>query len=338
MTSFCRHRRLEATCPVCSRQRAAAEREAKRGAAPARQPAARRQAGAGRPRRVAPAGVSVRRVARAADDGYACELVLGLTATADAERLAYEIAAAQAELDGLRLAPAGPLAGLPGLAAAGAGEEALWRVFLVAVRAPPERAVADPGLAAALATPWAAAGELEPEGIAPGPAGVAADRLSEAVGAYRAWAQRAGGQAAALAGEPAWSPQRRFERAFERLALPGLGRAPRYGFLRTVAALGLADLDPASLQVGADPRDPVAVAAKRVFGIGDAVLLERRAADLARACGAGLGTLELALRRWGAESEAGAERPADPAALELARSALWLPATDAGASDGDAAA
>src|SRR3954454_21846954 len=43
--------------------------------------------------------------------------------------------------------------------------------------------------------------------------------------AYEAWAERAGSQQAAITGEPSWTPERRFGRVFERLALPGLHRA-----------------------------------------------------------------------------------------------------------------
>ena len=42
--------------------------------------------------------------------------------------------------------------------------------------------------------------------------------------AYRAWASRAGSQAAAFSGEAAWTPERRFARVFERLGLPGFDR------------------------------------------------------------------------------------------------------------------
>ena len=55
--------------------------------------------------------------------------------------------------------------------------------------------------------------------------------------AYRQWVQRSsggGGQARALIGDPSWSPERRFERLFERLALPGLGRTGRYDLLLTL--------------------------------------------------------------------------------------------------------
>ena len=264
--------------------------------------------------------MSVRRVARAADDGYACELVMGLHATADAERLAEELARAAASLASLRTDPP------PGLLAAAVGaedrEEALWLVLLAALLGHGADAGEVPAWASAELPP---AGEDDPE------------RLAETITAYRAWAARSGGQAAALAGEPSWTPERRFERAFERLALPGLGRAPRYDALRLAGALGLAELEPSSLQVAADPRDPVVIAAKRVFGIGDAVLLERRAVELVRACGVSLGALELALRSWGDGADGGDAAPGpDADVAALARAALELPAADAGSAGDDA--
>jgi hypothetical protein len=321
MPSFCRHRRLEATCPVCSRKRREEERAAKAPSGSSRSAAPRRSS-SGPPRRQT-AGVSVRRVARAADDGYASELVMGLHATADAERLAVEIARACAVLDALRAGPPpGPLTDASRMAAAGDPEEAVWLVLLVAV--------IGPGLDGRARPPWAS-GEL-PEVDEGGP-----ERLPETVTAYRAWAARAGGQAAGLAGESSWTPERRFERAFERLALPGLGRSPRYDFLRLAGALGLADLEPSSLQTGADPRDPVVIAAKRVFGIGDAVLLERRAAELARACGASMGALELALRSWGAQDPGPAGgHDGDADVEDRARAALGL-APPGAISDDDGA-
>ena len=44
---------------------------------------------------------------------------------------------------------------------------------------------------------------------------------------YRAWAERHGGQIAGLAGEESWTLQHRYDRAFERLGLPGFGRPTR---------------------------------------------------------------------------------------------------------------
>ena len=82
MPLFCRHNRFEQNCPICSREKEA-ERRASR---PAR---------AAGPRRVgAPASPSrqprlvTRKLARAADDGYRNDLVPGIKATEDAQRLA----------------------------------------------------------------------------------------------------------------------------------------------------------------------------------------------------------------------------------------------------------
>ena len=58
---------------------------------------------------------------------------------------------------------------------------------------------------------------------------------------YRAWVERAGSQEAAFTGEEIWTPERRFGRVFERLALPGFTRAMRYDLL---TALGAADIYP----------------------------------------------------------------------------------------------
>ena len=128
-----------------------------------------------------------------------------------------------------------------------------------------------------------------------------AARAEGALAAYRGWAARGGGQAAALAGEPSWTPERRFDRALERLALPGLGRAQRYEFLLAAGALGLAEVRAAALHLlSGDARDPTVVAAKRVFGIGDLLLVARRANDLASACALPHAALDLALVNWAA--------------------------------------
>jgi hypothetical protein len=44
--------------------------------------------------------------------------------------------------------------------------------------------------------------------------------------------------------------------------------------------------------------DPTTIAAKRVFGIGDAMNLQRRASDLAGATGVPMEALDLALLNW----------------------------------------
>jgi hypothetical protein len=115
--------------------------------------------------------------------------------------------------------------------------------------------------------------------------------------AYRAWAQRAGGQQAAFTGERAWTPERRCDRLFERLALPGFGRAGRYDLLVTLGRLGVVDVRASTLQL---TDDATTIAAKRVFGIGDKMLLERRARDLADAAELPVETFDLALFNWAA--------------------------------------
>ena len=122
------------------------------------------------------------------------------------------------------------------------------------------------------------------------------DRGARTLEAYRAWAERAGSQAAAFTGEPAWTPERRFARVFERMALPGLHRPARFDLLVTLGRLGVIELHPAALELGAN--NNVTVAAKRALGIGDSMLLERRATNLAQATGVDLAALDLAFGNW----------------------------------------
>jgi hypothetical protein len=81
---FCRHNRFEQNCPICSREKAA-ERAASR---PARTGGGttRRAGAASSPSK--PQRLVTRKLARAADDGYRNDLIPGVKATADAERLA----------------------------------------------------------------------------------------------------------------------------------------------------------------------------------------------------------------------------------------------------------
>jgi hypothetical protein len=288
---FCRHNRLTANCPICSRE-LAAERAASTPARPARA----RSGSSARSAARRPLGVVTRRVARAADDGYRNALVPGLRATADAERLAAALAWADA-----RLEPPGPH---PAVAEEPDGEEAFWLAFLLALAPPGAREVHE---AIAASRPSWASGEL------PDIPGTDARTIP----AYRAWVERSGSQAEAFAGDPAWSPERRFGRVFERLALPGLARAARYELLVTLGAAGVCEVVADALHIGkAD--DATTLAAKRVLVSGDALLLERRAADLARACGVPLGALDRGLAAWG-EGE-GHEAEAPPAV----RAALGL--------------
>ncbi len=287
---FCRHNRFVANCPICR------VTEPPPASARARSPQ-RSRSGAGAPgtRSRAASGVRVSRVAQAADDGFRCELVPGLKAAADARRLAGELAFAAARLAELETAPPGVCGQI---ATETDLEEATWLAFETAYLTPAEDDE-DPfaGIRAAH-VPWSA-GELPAlDGVRAGPrTSRDAAGAERTVLAYRAWARRAGSQAAALAGEPAWTPERRFERAFERLALPGLSRAGRYDLLVTLGRLGRYDVRAPALEL---TDDATTVAAKRVFGIGDKILLERRAAVLAEALALPVDALDLALFNWAA--------------------------------------
>jgi hypothetical protein len=278
MPMFCRHNRLTANCPICSRE-LQDELRSKAPISSSRPRASAASRGSTAPRR---SGVVTKRLARAADDGYRNPLVPGLRATADAERLAAALAAATA-----RLEPPGPY---PEVASEPDLEEATWLAFLLAHGA-----------------------EERPSWTS----GEAPDRTAAA---YRAWAERAGSQAQAFRGEPAWTPQRRFSRVFERLALPGFPRAARFDLLTALGAAGRYELEAGELWLAAG-EDATTEAAKRLLVSGDKLLLERRARDLAEATGVPLGALDRALALWGTPGdhpELAAEAPAPVrAALSL---------------------
>ena len=232
---------------------------------------------------------------RAADDGYEHELLPGLRSSVDAAHLADEIAFSADRLEQLSSDPPGLYADV---ALASDAEEAAWLAFLIAYLSPLEGDDPWAGIAAARTT-WSS-GELPPLDEVPlGPrtAHVPA-RGAATVVAYRAFAQRAGSQAAAFTGDAAWTEQRRFDRAFERLALPGFRRAARYELLILLGRLGTFPLRPWSLHLGADALDPTVVASKRALAIGDPLLLQRRAADVASAAGVPIEALDLALTNW----------------------------------------
>jgi hypothetical protein len=298
MTSlFCRHNRMTAKCPICSKE-LEAELRAK---APPR-PAGIKRAAAPRTRRAATprtGALVTRKLARAQDDGYRNALVPGLRATADAERLASALLIA-AE----RLEPPGPY---DAVATEPDPEQATWLAFLLALAGPDAPELQDAITAAA---PRFADGELP----------AVSDAQARTVAAYRQWADRAGAQATGFTGEQDWSPQRRFARVFERLALPGMSRAARFELLATLGAAGLYDLAPDQLQLGIED-DATTQAAKRILLSGDKMLLERRARDLAAATAVPLAALDRAFALWG-DTRAEIE-PADelPAAM---RSALAL--------------
>ncbi len=299
MPLFCRHNRMTANCPICSREQEAERRASSpprtRQAAAggrARTGAARRGAGG----RGGSALVTRRMAPRASDDGYRNPLVPGLRARADAERLGAALAAAAA-----RLQPPGPY---PEIAAEPDREQATWLAFLLALAGPE-----DPGLQQEILRerPAWASGELP---ALPEP-------LQRTAVAYRGWAERAGSQAAGFEGEPGWNPERRFGRAFERLALPGFPRGPRYELLVTLSAAGVYPIAAGALHLGRTD-DATTLAAKRLLVSGDPLLLERRAAELARACELPIAALDRGLAGWGAGAPAEPAEPEPPAAVQAA--------------------
>ncbi len=313
MPSFCRHNRFEDSCPICSKKKRITppkRREASGQPSQRRTPSTGPRRGRGPRTRAGTSAVTIRRVERAADDGYDNELVPGIRASADARRLAEELAFAAARLDVLASDPPG-LYGR--IAAEPDREEAIWLCFLTAYMSPLE----DDAPFAEIErvhVPWAT-GELPEIGDArPGPR-TAHDpaRGTATLQAYRVWAQKAGSQAAGLAGDAALTPQRRFDQLWGRLALPGFRRTARFEFLLLASRLGLADIEPWTLKFAdADPSSPVGVGARRVFGTGDAIELQRRAAGLMGAVGAPMAALDLALWNW---SRVGEERVTGGVAL-----------------------
>src|ERR1019366_835107 len=267
MPTFCRHGRFLERCPICSKTLPGATPA---GGRPARAKSARSQ-GAGSQgsarRRVRGEGMRVRREGRAEDDGYRSELVPGVRASADVLRLVEEVSFASGRLQALAADPPG-LYGEARTLAAGDLERASWMCFLLAYLSP----------------------------------------LNDGADPFAGIDRGGGTQAGARLGDPAWSPERRFERLFERLALPGLGRVGRYELLVTLGRLGCYELRPDSLHLsggrGVAADDPTTVAAKRVFGIGDQLLLDRRAAALAQAASVPVEALDLALANWGAAERA----------------------------------
>jgi hypothetical protein len=317
--TFCRHNHLLQNCPICSREQHVEMRPIVSSSTtePHERLATPRPSKG--PRRAATRpGVRVSRLERPADDGYRSKLVPGLRASADAERLVEEIAFAADRLARLASEPPGLYAEV---AAGGDVEERAWLAFLIAYLCPLDGD--DPFVGVrAVRTSWRS-GELpDLDDVQTGPrAAHAPGRGLVTLEAYRAWAARAGSQAQAYTGEESWSPERRFARVFERLALPGLRRDARFDLLVTLGRLGLFELRADSLALGG--ADEVTVAAKRAFGIGDPLLLERRAAALSDACGAPLEALDLGLFNWGRppgeRATLGLDADAEPDATAVAR-------------------
>ncbi|MGN6188690.1 MAG: hypothetical protein ACTHOE_07305 [Conexibacter sp.] len=307
MPTFCRHNRFLANCPICSRDQVEVVSNRRTSATkPPRAAAPRSRSGAASAR--GSRAVRVRQVAREQEDGFRSELIPGVKASAAAERLAEELAFAAARLALLAVAPPGlygeVAAGAAQPAGSGEREEALWLAFLIAYLCPLEGEDPFAGVRDAR-TSWAS-GELpELDDVPLGPRSAHdAARGSATLAAYRAWAERSGSQDAAYAGEAAWPAERRFARDYERLALPGLHRDARFDLLVTLGQLGLHELRADALRLGG--ADETTVAAKRVFGIADTLLLERRASDLANAAELPLAALDLALWNWNRPPRPGA--------------------------------
>jgi hypothetical protein len=325
MPTFCRHNRFIERCPICSRTLP--------GAAPAtgagkRLKSARGAGGAssssrgasatGRHRRLRAGGreVRVHRETRAQDDGYDNALVPGLHASDDAARLAEEIAFANGRLLRMHAAPPSLFNEIRTLAGDGELERATWLCFLTVYLSPLQGEDPFAGVRLVLDREGDDSGredasEREGSPLDRVPLGPRSShdpaRGSETLRAYRHWALHAGSQAQALVGEESWTPQRRFERAFERLALPGFGRMGRYELLVTLGRLGLYELQADSLHLAVGHtglEDLTTIAAKRVLAVGDPIYLERRAAAFAQELDVPIDALDLAFANWGSGERA----------------------------------
>jgi hypothetical protein len=343
--TFCRHNRFIQRCPIC-RETVPGQKPghaAKPKSSGARTGGARTNgrvgagttsgvgAGATRPtgrtytRRTQE--VRIQRETRSEDDGYRCELVPGLHSSEDARRFVREIGFASGRLLTLTAAP-------PSLYAEARDcedlEQATWMCFLAAYLSPLQGAQSFAGIRQALLSSWASGTVPELDEVPLGPrSSHDPARGDETLIAYRRFAEHAGSQEAAFTGESAWTPQRRFERVFERLALPGFGRMGRYDLLITLGRLGLYELRADSLHLGTRSSlilsDPTPPAAKRVFGIGDPIHIERRASALAQALSTPIEALDLALANWASEERVTLGFPEDTSdahAVERAAAAL----------------
>jgi hypothetical protein len=339
--TFCRHNRFVERCPICSKTLAGSAAAEKSATKPRRAPTRGASARPRHPRLLADLRsvggneVRVKRENRAGDDGYRSGLLPGLRASGDAEALAQEIAFAHGRLLTLGAAPPDLYGEVRALAVQDI-ERATWICFLIAYLSPLEGEDPFAGIRIALAATRGDADDLDRLGdldeIPLGPR-TSHDpaRGASTLLAYRHWAERAGTQRQAFEGDPEWSPERRFERGFERLALPGLGRMGRYDLLVTLGWLGCYEMRADSLHMTsaseAHSGDLTTLAAKRVFAIGDPLLLERRARALAEAVSVPIETLDLALANWGSGSRATLgvnSECSDPHALERCREAFEL--------------
>ncbi len=106
----------------------------------------------------------------------------------------------------------------------------------------------------------------------------------------------------------------------------GLGRDIRYELLTLLGRLGVYQLRAGKLFLSGE--NEATWAAKRALGIGDPLLLERRAADLAQACDVPVEALDLGLHNWGSGIRINDGLPedtqTDEVLIERAQSALGL--------------
>ncbi|MGA8365428.1 MAG: hypothetical protein WB709_13060 [Solirubrobacteraceae bacterium] len=316
MPTFCRHNRFIERCPICSKTLPGAtpatgtgKRQSSRGSAGSSS-SLRGASATARNRRLRAGGreVRVHREIRAQDDGYENPLVPGLHASDDAARLAEEIAFAVGRLLRMHAAPPGLFNEIRDLASEGELERATWLCFLTIYLSPLQGDDPFAGVRLALERTDEGAQGREYEGspldgVPLGPR-TSHDpaRGSDTVHAYRQWALNSGSQVQALVGEASWTPQRRFERAFERLALPGFGRMGRYELLLTLGRLGLYEMQADSLHLATGRtglEDLTTVAAKRVLAVGDPIYLERRASAFAQELDVPVDALDLAFANWG---------------------------------------
>lgn len=314
MPTFCRHNRLLQNCTICAREQHFEARPVVSSSAPkSTQPRERPErtdlarpgrtgtsrtvrAGSARP---GASGVRVRRLARGVEDGYHSPLVPGLKSSEDAQRLAEEIAFSAARLALMERFAAGDAVG---------DAASIWREIAAADDA-------DERTRAAF------------QHVLDGPRGLKSGNRDDVIAGFEAWGERAGSFSQALVGEPSWTPERRFERNFERLGgVRGLDRDTRYELLTLLGRLGVYQLRAARLFLSGE--NEATWAAKRALGIGDPLLLERRAAELAHACGVPIEALDLAFHNWGSGSGVHHGSSEDSAGhellLEQVQSALGL--------------
>jgi len=311
MPTFCRHNRLLQNCTICAREQHFEARPVVSSSAPKSTQPRERPERPGRPRtettrttragtaKTAGSNVRVRRLARGAEDGYRSPLVPGLKSSEDAQRLAEEIAFSATRLQLMERVAAGEQPDdVPGI----------WRE------------VAAPGDVEARTL-------VAFHHVLEGPRGLNTTRIEEASAGFEAWGARNGSLPQAFTGESSWTPERRFERTFERLGgIRGLDRDTRYELLTLLGRLGVYELRAGRLFLSGE--NEATWAAKRALGIADPLLLERRAGELAEACAVPIETLDLALHNWGSGLRDTGGLPQDAEAddllLEQAESAIGL--------------